>query len=444
MSLKSMNDSINPASSGSSPKAGVTEVLSNANAGLEGKEAVDSNDSAGSRESFHDSIQRVADQSRQENEKTEMEPGGNNLPVSQQSTAIPAEDDRSEAVLNFSFINQSQPLVQTALAPAQAAQLTTQPAQPSAQAAQLTTQLAQSSAQAAGLDIAANVGQALIESADELVRLGAGSAESGDELTVSLSTASQLLKIAPNAGGQKARLSSSNIAPLEKTLDKPLISAPELSALNTEQLELSAHKGQGLMAAASAQQILPAIQSSLLLQTASAQGELAMDSLPLLVNTPTGNASAFNLQAIPQAEIVETFARPAWSQGMGKQIVWLAQQNISSAEIRLNPAHLGPIEVRLEMADDQVNVALSSRHAVVREAMEMALPKLREMFESSGLSLADTDISQHSFAEQREQKTAGDNSSLTADSVDQAVTSEIGEQLMQQTAVSTGMVDYYI
>lgn len=432
-----MNDTINPASSGSSPKAGVTDVLSNANASLEGKKAVDSNDSAGSSESFHDSIQRVADQSRQENEKTDVKSSGNNLPLSPQSTDIPAEDDRSESVLNFSFINQSQQIVQTALAPAQAAQLTTQPVQSSGQSS------GQSSAQVAGLDIAANVGQALVESADELARLGAESVESGDELTVSLSSARELLKIAPNAGGPKARLISS-IAPPEKTLDKPLISPPELSPLNTEQLELSAHKGQGLMAAASAQQILPAIQSSLLLQTASAQGEVAIDSLPLLVNTPTGNASALNLQAIPQAEIVETFARPAWSQGMGKQILWLAQQNISSAEIRLNPAHLGPIEVRLEMADDQVNVALSSRHAVVREAMEMALPKLREMFESNGLNLADTDISQHSFAEQREQKTAGDNSSLTADSDDQAVTSEIGEQLMQQAAVSTGMVDYYI
>ena len=87
---------------------------------------------------------------------------------------------------------------------------------------------------------------------------------------------------------------------------------------------------------------------------------------------------------------------------MGRQILWMVNQNISSAEFRLNPANLGPLEVRIDMDNDQVNVVFSSRHADVRDAVEQALPRLREMFEDKGLNLSDADVSQHSFAEQRQ------------------------------------------
>ena len=103
-----------------------------------------------------------------------------------------------------------------------------------------------------------------------------------------------------------------------------------------------------------------------------------------------------------QTMITETFGRPEWNQGMGKQILWMVNQNISRAEIRLNPANLGPLEVRVDMENDQVNVAFTSRHADVREAVEQALPRLREMLEEKGLNLADADVSHHSFAERQQ------------------------------------------
>ena len=103
-----------------------------------------------------------------------------------------------------------------------------------------------------------------------------------------------------------------------------------------------------------------------------------------------------------QSVISETFGKADWGQGMGRQILWMVNQNISSAEFRLNPANLGPLEVRIDMDNDQVNVVFSSRHADVRDAVEQALPRLREMFEDKGLNLSDADVSQHSFSEQRQ------------------------------------------
>ena len=152
-----------------------------------------------------------------------------------------------------------------------------------------------------------------------------------------------------------------------------------------------------------------------------------------------------NLQAAAAPPgIAEAFGRPGWSQAMGKQILMMVNQNISSAEIRLNPAHLGPIEVLIDMSEEQVSVSMSSRHAVVRDAMEQALPRLREMLEQNGFSLADADISEHAFAEQREQNADGKNNAASVSSIEQAVNADGSQQAMKQAAISTSMVDYYI
>ncbi len=157
--------------------------------------------------------------------------------------------------------------------------------------------------------------------------------------------------------------------------------------------------------------------------------------------------------ASAQATITETVGRPEWNQGMGKQILWMVNQNISRAEIRLNPANLGPLEVRVDMENDQVNVAFTSRHAEVREAVEQALPRLREMLEDKGLNLADADVSHHSFAEQQQAFAHADGSGSdvkpgfsyadeTAQSGEDGVT---GVPVTSQDSVQgQGLVDYYI
>jgi flagellar hook-length control protein FliK len=185
-------------------------------------------------------------------------------------------------------------------------------------------------------------------------------------------------------------------------------------------------------------------QSALLQQSSSTPVENSSSLLSTSLSPASGSLSSTNLATMPQLSIGERFGQPAWAQGMSKQITWMASQNINSAEIRLNPAHLGPIEVRIDIRDEAINVALSSRHAVVREAMETALPRLREMFDNNGMSLADADISHQSFAEQREQNTANRQGNITNGvSVDNDFVNP-DEAVMHQSKISTAVVDYYI
>ncbi len=102
-----------------------------------------------------------------------------------------------------------------------------------------------------------------------------------------------------------------------------------------------------------------------------------------------------------QAQITAPLNSSRWSEELGQRVRWLLGQNIGSAQIRLNPAELGPIQLRINVSGDQVSVAFNSQFGVVREAIESALPKLREMLESQGLNLANTDINHGDTAERQ-------------------------------------------
>lgn len=90
-----------------------------------------------------------------------------------------------------------------------------------------------------------------------------------------------------------------------------------------------------------------------------------------------------------------------WDDAFGKQVVWMVNQHQQVAEMKLNPPHLGPMEVRLTVQNDQVTALFTSHHASVREAIEAAMPRLREMFAESGMMLGNASVSPDSFSRQQ-------------------------------------------
>lgn len=96
------------------------------------------------------------------------------------------------------------------------------------------------------------------------------------------------------------------------------------------------------------------------------------------------------------------FGRPDWSDDFGERVVWMTGKGIQSAELQLNPQHLGPVEVRINLSQDQASVQFVAHHAAVRDAIEAAIPKLREMLGAQQLNLADVSVAQQSFQDPRD------------------------------------------
>ena len=105
--------------------------------------------------------------------------------------------------------------------------------------------------------------------------------------------------------------------------------------------------------------------------------------------------------AMPSLEVPHRVDTPQWSQGLGDKVVWMLGSQTQGAELRLNPPALGPLEVRVSMSDGQATLSFMTPHAPVREAIEAAAPRLREMLGDSGINLGSVSVNVGTFAQQQ-------------------------------------------
>lgn len=127
-----------------------------------------------------------------------------------------------------------------------------------------------------------------------------------------------------------------------------------------------------------------------------------------------------------------------WSKQFADRVLVLTQQGLSSAKLHLNPAELGPLEIRISVQQDQASLSISSSHALVRDSIEQSLPRLRELLEESGLTLVDVDVNAQSQQEQ-EHGEAGQTEGEGDTSAEEA------EQTAAQNSAtsSSNRVDFY-
>ncbi|WP_175847272.1 flagellar hook-length control protein FliK [Burkholderia arboris] len=91
-----------------------------------------------------------------------------------------------------------------------------------------------------------------------------------------------------------------------------------------------------------------------------------------------------------------------WTDALSQKVVFLSNAHQQSAELTLNPPDLGPLQVVLRVADNHAHALFVSQHAQVRDAVEAALPKLREAMEAGGLGLGSATVSDGGFASQQQ------------------------------------------
>ncbi|WP_295626389.1 flagellar hook-length control protein FliK [uncultured Nitrosomonas sp.] len=116
----------------------------------------------------------------------------------------------------------------------------------------------------------------------------------------------------------------------------------------------------------------------------------------------TGTGTANTLP--PDIHVDLPINQPKWGSEFAQKVVWLTSQQNQVAEIHLNPAHLGPVEVTLTITQDQATAQFVSPHLAVREAIQEALPRLREMMAENGIQLGNVMIGADSFQQENKQQ----------------------------------------
>lgn len=75
-----------------------------------------------------------------------------------------------------------------------------------------------------------------------------------------------------------------------------------------------------------------------------------------------------------------------------QRIVWMAEQRIGQAEMRVSPEGVGPIDVRLQMEGHRVVAQFNAANADVRQALEAGMDRLRDLLGQRGMELADAQV----------------------------------------------------
>lgn len=181
--------------------------------------------------------------------------------------------------------------------------------------------------------------------------------------------------------------------------------------------------------------------------TATSFSENLINQQTASVSTQSGTVKASELSSTLQStmQAVQKPLDPQQSEASQKlqeRINIMLSKNIQRADIRLDPPELGQLNVRINMNAEQATVQFQVQSAQARDAVEQALPRLREMLEQQGVALADTDVQeqQQQMAGDAEQQQGGGSRSEA--SVEQPGEHEI--LLNEGRPLAAGGVDFYV
>lgn len=162
--------------------------------------------------------------------------------------------------------------------------------------------------------------------------------------------------------------------------------------------------------------------------------------------TPIATAHPFE-QALRQVEAkvnaaIEAPVRSAaFASELADKVVWLAGRQGQFADLSLNPPQMGALEIRLTMSGSEASAQFFSPNPMVRDAIDAALPKLRELMAQAGINLGETEVRDHAFGRRESHET---QIRLPAQEMETAV----GQTALAGVGVfrsgGLGLVDLYI
>ncbi len=217
-----------------------------------------------------------------------------------------------------------------------------------------------------------------------------------------------------------------------------------------------------------------AIQGSPAILAADVNGSNSVESfVSVLLNIDTSNQSSSSItpaldqwkaeqasKAVEQeradlmsktafAKVSVPFGHSGWGENLGKQLAMLMARNLDSAQIQIDPPELGPLQVKIQVNNDQVSLHFTTGHGMVKEALEASSLRLQEMFQEEGLELANFNVSDEETGQQQSKDPDSQESALAAKnhgSVSDAQLEQGGGLLTLSAKLpqNDGKIDYFV
>ena len=156
-----------------------------------------------------------------------------------------------------------------------------------------------------------------------------------------------------------------------------------------------AHAADGLVAQLQARQSLTSalVPDGKTLAAAQAGDADPLHALTNLGLPHIGQRGAGVAQGGLQLPVATPAGREAWAEDVGNQVRWMLGRAESKAELVLTPPNMGKLEVSITLNGDQTTAQFVASSQAARDALEQALPRLREILQQAGISLGQTNVS---------------------------------------------------
>ncbi len=186
----------------------------------------------------------------------------------------------------------------------------------------------------------------------------------------------------------------------------------------------------------------------------SASSDTRVDDFANRLAALTQAATPKTANALPVNQPI-AMHQSGWTEEVVNRVMYLSSANLKAADIQLQPAELGRLDIRVNMIpDQQTQVTFMSAHPSVREALDGQMHRLRDMFAQQGMGQVDVNVSDQSRGWQgqgqgQEQAQQGQGGRTNAsggrlDAMDDEITPSVAEVAATATSViGSSAVDYY-
>ncbi|WPC25861.1 flagellar hook-length control protein FliK [Pseudomonas moraviensis] len=186
----------------------------------------------------------------------------------------------------------------------------------------------------------------------------------------------------------------------------------------------------------------------------SATSDTRVDDFANRLAALTQAATPKTANALPVNQPI-AMHQSGWTEEVVNRVMYLSSVNLKAADIQLQPAELGRLDIRVNMVpDQQTQVTFMSAHPSVREALDSQMHRLRDMFNQQGMGQVDVNVADQNRGwqgqqgqEQAQQGHTGRTSAAGGrlDSADEELApGTVAEVAAQTTSViGTSAVDYY-
>ncbi|MCU1752519.1 flagellar hook-length control protein FliK [Pseudomonas sp. 6D_7.1_Bac1] len=184
----------------------------------------------------------------------------------------------------------------------------------------------------------------------------------------------------------------------------------------------------------------------------SATSDTRVDDFASRLAALTQAATPKTANALPVNQPI-AMHQSGWTEEVVNRVMYLSSANLKAADIQLQPAELGRLDIRVNMVpDQQTQVTFMSAHVGVREALDSQMHRLRDMFAQQGMGQVDVNVSDQSRGwqgqgQQQAQQGQGARNSASGgrlDSADEELPASVAEVAASTTSIiGSSAVDYY-